>query len=359
MDSVKMVSLTAFSLALFAVWGCTGIGPRTITQDRFDYTGALGDSWKQQMLSNMVKVRYGDTPIFLDVASVINQYSLETGVSVSGQLAKTGAGDTFIGMGGHGTYIDRPTITYMPLSGEKFARSLMKPIPPAGILSLIQGGYPIDLVMRVCVHSLNNVRNRFGGAARARTADPEFYPVLERMKRVQSAGAIELRVVKTTEMEGVLLSFRGKVDPIVEEDILFVRKTLGLDPSASEFRVVYGSVARDDQEIAILSRSVLEIIIDLASYIEVPSAHVEEKRVNPTMPQGTVQKSPLPPLIRIHSSPDEPADTFIAVSYRNHWFWIDDRDLQSKTLFSFLMFIFSLTETGAKEGAPIITVPVG
>ena len=69
---------------------------------------------------------------------------------------------------------------------------------------------------------------------------------------------------------------------------------------------------------------------------------------------------PLSPMRRIHSSADKPGNAFIAVPYRNHWFWIDDRDLRSKTLFSFLMFVFSLTETGGvKEGTPIITVPTG
>jgi len=235
----------------------------------------------------------------------------------------------------------------------------MKPIPPPAILSLIQAGYPIDLVFRVCVHTVNGIRNRFGGTARARPADPEFYPLLERLRRIQDSGAIGLRVQKTNEMEGMLMSFRGKVDPSVEEDVLFVRKTLGLDPSASEIRVVYGSVAKDDKELALLTRSMFEIIIDLASYIDVPSVHVEEKRVNPTMPEETVQGVPVPPLIRINSSSEKPGDAFIAVPYRDYWFWIDDRNLRSKVLFTFLMFMFSLTETGGKEGAPIITVPAG
>lgn len=160
-------------------------------------------------------------------------------------------------------------------------------------------------------------------------------------------------------MEGVLMSFRGNVEPSVEEDILFVRKTLGLDPSATEVRVAYGSVAKDDKELALLTRSILEIIIDLASTIEVPATHVEEKRVNPTMPEESVQGAPVPPLIRIRSSSERPGDAFIAVPYRGHWFWIDNRDLRSKSLFTFLMFIFSLTETGGKEGAPVITVPAG
>jgi hypothetical protein len=145
----------------------------------------------------------------------------------------------------------------------------------------------------------------------------------------------------------------------VQEDILWVRKTLGLDPAASDIRVVYGSVAKDDKELAILTRSILEIIIDMSSYIEVPAAHVEEKRVNPTIPEETEKGVPAPPLIRIYSSADKPANAFIAVPYRHYWFWIDDRDMRSKSLFTFLMFIFSLTETGGKEGAPIITVPTG
>ena len=362
MGFTKRLTLTVLLLSLFALWGCAGIGPHTVARDRFDYTGAIGDSWKEQMLVNTVKLRYGDTPIFLDIASVISQYSVESLVDLrlSWVNPVTSVATNTQSTGGAVRYIDRPTITYMPLSGEKFARSLMKPIPPPAILSLIQGGYPIDLVLRVCVHSVNGVRNRFGGSARARPADSEFYPLLERLRRIQDSGAIGLRVQKTNEMEGVLMGFRGKVDASVEEDTLFVRKTLGLDPVAGEFIVSYGSIAKDDKEIAMLTRSMLEIIIDMASYVEVPSLHIEEKRVNPSMPEETVQGVPVPPLIRIHSYSDRPVDAFIAVPYRDHWFWIDDRDYRSKALFTFLMFIFSLTETGGgKEGAPIITVPTG
>jgi len=123
--------------------------------------------------------------------------------------------------------------------------------------------------------------------------------------------------------------------------------------------VAYGSIAKDNRELAILTRSMLEIIIDMSSYIEVPSVHVGEKRVIPSMPGETVDGVPVPPLIRIQSSSDRPVDAFIAAPYRDHWFWIDDRDFRSKALFTFLMFIFSLTETGGKEGAPVITVPAG
>jgi hypothetical protein len=357
----KVLSAIVSAGLLFVGTGCTGIGPHTIARDRFDYTTAISDSWKSQMLVNMVKMRYGDAPTFLDVASVINQYSVESQVDLRLSWADpvtAGMTDSQT-LGGAARYIDRPTITYSPLTGEKFARSLMTPIPPAAILSLIQANYPVDLVLRLCVHSVNGIRNRFGGAARARPADPEFYPLIERMRRLQASGAIGLRVQKTTEKEATLMTFRGKVDEATEADSLAVRTMLGLDPKTQEFTVAYASVAKNDRELAILSRSILEIIIDLASFIEVPEVHVEEKRVNPTHLEETSLGSTVSPLIRIHSSNERPVDAFVAVPYRGYWYWIDDRDLPSKRMFSFLMFIFTLVETGGKEGAPIVTIPAG
>jgi hypothetical protein len=40
--------LTGFVIPLLA--GCAGIGPQTISRDRFDYTAAISDLWKRQML---------------------------------------------------------------------------------------------------------------------------------------------------------------------------------------------------------------------------------------------------------------------------------------------------------------------
>ncbi len=64
-----------------------------------------------------------------------------------------------------------------------------------------------------------------------------------------------------------------------------------------------------------------------------------------------------PPLITIASSDDRPADAFVAVPYNGHWFSIDDRDMRSKDMFSFIMFLFTFVETTGKEAAPILTIP--
>jgi hypothetical protein len=349
-------------LATLAMAGCASIGPGTVARDRFDYTGAIAESWKSQMLLNLVKLRYGDTPVFLDVGQIVSGYTVQGTFSALGSVFSTsgvvpGVPNASVTLGASGQYTDRPTITYTPLAGERFARSLMTPIPPAAILSLIQAGNPVDLVLRLAVHVVNGIDNRFGGDARARPADPEFYVLLERLRRIQLSGAIGLRVRRAERDEAVLMTLRKGVDPSVEADVLAVRQMLGLDPAGREFQVVYGAVAADDKQIAILSRSILEILVDLSSFIAVPEAHVVDRRVTPTAEPEVGPSGPIRPLIGIGSSPERPADAFLAVPYRGHWFWIDDRDMGSKRLFTFLMFMFTLVETGGKESAPVLTIP--
>jgi hypothetical protein len=358
----EMMQQALLLLIVFGIAGCASIGPGTVTRDRFDYTAAVSESWKSQMLLNLVKLRYGDTPVFLDVGQIISGYTLEGTLSAGGTIANThgvvpGVPDSSVILGAQGRYTDRPTITYAPLVGERFARSMMTPLPPPAILSLIQAGYPVDAVLRLAVHEINGIRNRYGGDLRARPADPEFYALLRDLRRIQTAGGIGLRVQRTDGNEAILMTFRQKVDPAIAEASLAVRQRLGLDPAAQDIRVVYGSVAANDKELAILTRSIIEILVDLASFISVPEAHVRERRVGPTQEDEGGAEGPIRPLIQIGSAAARPDDAFAAVRYRGYWFAIDDHDMPSKRLFTFLMFIFTLVETSGKEGAPIVTIP--
>ncbi len=361
-DMARMTGPALVAILLLA--GCSGIGPATVSRDRLDYTGAMAESWKSQMLLNLVKLRYGDTPVFLDVGQIVSGYTVQSTFTAAGSINNVtgvvpGVPNSSVGLSAQGQFIDRPTITYNPLMGERFARSLMTPIPPPALLSLIQAGSPISLVFRLAVQTINGIDNRTGGEFRARSADPEFYELLERLRRIQASGAVGMRIQREGRDEAVVISFRQRVDPKVEADILAVRQMLGLDPSARDFRVVYGSLAANNKEVAILSRSILDILIELSSYISVPEAHVAEHRVGPTAEPETGPSGPVPPLVRIVSNAERPSDAFVAVPYRGYWFWIDDLDVPSKRLFSFIMFIFTLVETGTKEGLPIVTIPAG
>jgi hypothetical protein len=308
------------------------------------------------MLLNIVKIRYGDAPIFLDVASIINQYSLET--ELRGTLGWSA--QRYVDrqeVGGTGRYYDRPTITYNPLTGEKFARNLMTPVAPATLMSLAEGGYPIDYVFRILVHSVNGVRNQFGGSARMRRADPEFFTLIEKLRFNQNSGTVSLRVKKVEGQNALIMIFRKQPSEEVQVAAKEVRRILGLNEDTTDFKVVYGSAPTSDDEIAILTRSIIEVLSDISSTVEVPAEHVTEMRTLPTM--ESAGEGVRGPMIRIHWAKESPGEAFAAVPYRDGWFWIDDRDYQSKKLFSFLMFVMTLTETGGKEGAPIVTISAG
>jgi len=362
-STAKMAA--AALMATLTLPACSSIGPPAVSRDGFDYAGAVANSWKSQMLFNLVKLRYGDAPMFLDVGQIVSGYTMQSTFTATGNLFGVqgylpGTEIGSVGLGAQGQFTDRPTITYSPLVGEKFARTLMKPIPPVSLMSLIQAGDPISLVFRLAVQEVNGIQNRFGGDLRARPPDPEYYELLERLQRIQSSGGISMRLRPMEHGEGLVMGLRQRIDPALEADSLAVRHLLGLDPRATEFEVVYGSVASNDKEVALLTRSIIEILVDLASSISVPEEHVADQRVSPTPDPDAGPSGPVPPLIRIDSSADRPRDAFVAVPYRDHWFWIDDRDMRSKRIFSFLMFVFTLVQTeGEKQGAPIVTIPAG
>jgi hypothetical protein len=349
-----VVATLLVTFALAAV-GCS-LGPRTIPRDRLDYHEALSNSWKTQTLLNVVRLRYADPPVFLEVASIVNSYSWEAGANVGATFGVNI--DQENSLGAHGTYTERPTITYSPLSGDKFTRSVMTPLTPVSILTLIQAGYPVDAVFRLCVKSVNGVANQSGASAFSRPADPSFAPLLEALRRIQASGAVGIRLEKRGGEETAILILRTADSAGQESDRRLVAQTLGLK-ATDEFRLVFGLLPREGGEIALLTRSMLEIMAEIGSGVDVPARDIEEERVAPPPAFEGAPAATLTPLLRVRCTSELPADAYAAARYRGHWFWIDDRDIPSKRVFGFLMLLFSLAESGGTPNLPVLTIPAG
>jgi hypothetical protein len=350
------------AIAFLCAAGCSQFGPKTLTRDRFDYNEAISRSWKEQTLLNIVKLRYADMPPFVEVASVVSGYTLEGSVNLGGTVSSDKAvqGD-FFSMGTAGKYTDRPTITYAPITGSKFNESFMTPIPPRAILFLIQSGWPADIVLHICLDSINGLRSRVAAGANQRAGDSDFYRLIELIRETQKTGAVGMRIIKEKDQEEttVLFFYRDRISPETEKTMEEINRILGLNPERSETKVIYGLLPGSDQEIAMLTRSTLQIMLNLATQIDVPEAHLAGGLTLPSTVRTEVDGQNIARLIHIHSGAEKPEGAFAAVRYENHWFWIDNGDFNSKRTFGFLMILFSLTETGGKEGLPLVTIPAG
>lgn len=345
--------LLAVTLALA---GCHSFGPTTLPRDRFDYSSALGESWKRQTLLNIVKLRYFDLPMFLDVGQIVSGYSLETSVNAGAQFSSSSAiqGDSVASLGAAARFTDRPTITYVPMTGDDYLRSMLEPIKPYTVFRLIQSGYAAGSLMEIAVQSINGLRNRAQGVHQ-RPADPGFLRAIDLMQRIQAAGAIGTTISRKPETEGATIVFFRKKG-ISEENVAMVeelKSLLGLGPDTTEFDLVYSPVHGEPTELALQTRSLLQILLALSSYVEVPEEEVAEGRATPVAPLPTDR----PPLLRIRSGDSEPDEAFFAVHYRDRWFWIDDTDWRSKAVFAFVMFTFTLGEGRSARTAPVLTIP--
>jgi len=350
--------ITAIALALLT--GCAHLGPQTVGRDRFDYNEAISNSWKEQTLLNIVKIRYADMPLFVEVASVVSGYTLEGAVNLGSTVSlESGAPGDFLSLGTSGKYTDRPTITYAPITGQQFNQSFLTPIPPRAVLFLVQSGWPVDLILPITVDSINGLRVSVAAGANARTGDPDYYRVVALLRQIQKSGAVGMQIKRHAgdKETTVLFFYKEHLNPGLEDALAELNRLLDLNPNKPEVTVTYGLLPKNDAEIAMLTRSMLQIMVALATQVDVPAAHVADGRTTESLGRAENDNTSPGRLIHIKHSVEKPDNAFTAVRYRDHWFWIDDRDFFSKRTFAYLMILFSLTESGGKEGLPLVTIP--
>lgn len=340
-----------------ATTGCVSVGPRTVARDRFDYSTTVADSWKEQTLLNIVKLRYMDLPIFLDVGQIVAGYTVESTGTLGAGITRGDAPDSNVAsVGGSVRYTDRPTITYSPLTGDKFLRGLMAPIRPGAVFSLLQSGYAADFVLALSLESLNGLHNpiRANGGLPA-TGSQDFTRALQLFREIQLAGALNFRIDVGEAGEEMLVFFRRRDMPAdtvakIEE----LRSLLGMEETDGRYRLLFSPVPEGRGTLAVHTRSILQILLALAGTVDIPQQHIDDQRASANVLMGSEQ-----PPFHVRSSEQKPPDGYATVAYRNHWFWIEDTDFRSKRAFTFIMFLFTLSDDSDDARLPVLTIPTG
>lgn len=362
-------SWLALALVLGLV-GCRSLGPTTVPRDRFDYSAAVQQSTTEQMLLNIVRLRYLQTPDFLTVSSVIAGYTYEGGVGVSGTKALNPFEESTISGAANLRYIERPTITYSPISGQDFARRLLKAIPIEVIFALGQSGWATDILFRTAVQRIGEAENMsfaYIGSEQAFRAEVKklelFDRVIQLLQRLKERSAFEVLRVDEDQDEDVsdeppLFRFGRRLTPELRQLADELKGHLGLAPGRDSFAVTSRLTHREESEIVIQTRSMLAIMSFLARGVEVPEADVAANRVQRVPPEVQAIIDERGPL-QIRSQLERPEDPYAAIRYRDHWFYVDGADLRSKRAFATVLVLFELLAPAGGGAAPLLSLPTG
>ncbi|MHA2065945.1 MAG: hypothetical protein ACXABY_16360, partial [Candidatus Thorarchaeota archaeon] len=151
-------------IILIATWliGCHQVGPGSVRTSRSNYNIAIQQTSSEQLLLNLVRLRYRDTPYFMEVASVSTNFDFDVSALASASLPESGG--KIYGFGAGVGYTERPTITYTPLQGDQFVTQLMSPVDLDTILLLYHSGWSIERIFLVSLQSVNGLKNAPGAS---------------------------------------------------------------------------------------------------------------------------------------------------------------------------------------------------
>ena len=108
------------------------------------------------------------------------------------------------------------------------------------------------------------------------------------------------------------------------------------------------------RKIFIQTRSILQILVIMSLGIELPpDCECMPRVVETKLPEEQPIRN-----FKVHSSKEYPRNAFVAVKYCGTWYYIDNRDFNSKIIFSSILGVLSMAEPNTSAGVPILTLPV-
>jgi len=323
--------------------GCTKYGPVFLQSERSQYNQAIQKTNGEQLLLNLVRLKYHDTPLFMEVHSIASQFTLQNEISISTQLQ---AGAKGIFTPDASTFVEEsPTISYSPLHGEDFVEGVLTAISLKTIVLLFHSGWSIERVFKVCLQRIDKLKNAPGASGPTPKIAPKtgkFFKAVKFLRQLQSQGALDL-VYRVSDGEPQLVIQISEAFKNSQSANQFSRL---INAAIGQTSYVFGAPSiKAKQSIEIVTRSLLGVMFYLSEAVEVPKKDIVEGRVTVTKTdEGEVfdWAEITGDLLHIHNSPNQPVDVSLLIFYRNYWFYINDSDLISKSTFSLLAQIYAL-----------------
>lgn len=340
---------------------CVNLGPTTLKSERSNYNLSVQRTNDEELMLNLVRLKYRDTPFFMEVSSVASQFTLSTRANASATV-KDGVKGLF-GLGGSVGMTEKPTVTYSPLQGEKFIQRVLSPLPLKTIALLFHSGWSIERIFRLSFQRMNQLKNAPMASGPTPSNAPQymmFASAVKFLRELQIRDAINLSYNENNGVSQLILHINEE-DKNREEAKQFAL-ALNVEPGKTRYVFAFSPALNKTDQIHVVSRSLLGIMFYLSQAVEVPRADVLQGKVTQTKtPDGKIfdWKEVTGDLLKIRSLSGKPEVYSKSTYYRGTWFYIDDSDLSSKSTFSLLAQIFSLQAGKIEDNAPLLTLPLG
>ena len=333
--------LVVISSSIF--FGCTKYGPVFLQSERSQYNQAIQKTNDEQLLLNLVRLKYHDTPLFMEVHNIASQFTLQNDIGISTQLQ---AGAKGIFTPDASTFVEEsPTISYSPLHGENFVQGVLTAISLKTIVLLFHSGWSVERVFKVCLQRIDKLKNAPGASGPTPKIAPKtgkFFKTAKFLQQLQSEGGLDL-VFRVSDGEPQLVIHISEAFKNSQAANQFARS---INATVGKASYVFETPSmKDKQSTDIVTRSLLGVMFYLSQAVEVPEPDLEEGRVVVTNTDngGVFNWTEVTGgLLRIHNSLNRPEDASLLIFYRNYWFYINDSDLISKSTFSLLAQIYAL-----------------
>lgn len=380
------VTVVALSVSLFS--GCS-FGPGQLKQGHLAYNTAVKQAADDELLLNIVRLRYLDSLDFMATTSVTSQLSFAVGLGAAG--GRDGGGNTRLGSA-ELAYSTTPTFSFIPQRGRDFARQLVKPVNVDILTYLIAADWDMNVLMRLFVRELNDLENELG------LPNPQFRRVMEILSDLQLHNDVFVGFVEQTDVlsdpvdptqvsgsdlvEAAREGFRFRRDrrddrlvltvsrpqaiiafPPGQPEVAELKRLLDLPSGEQEFfNLEEGTTLNPMQggysSIQVRTRALIGALVYLSQGVDVPEAHVEQGLTTAEWPPESPGLN-MSDFFRMQVSETAP-DAQLAVQHRGYWFYIPDSDIASRYVFYHLagLFRLGLSQTAPQE-APVLTLPVG
>lgn len=376
------------------VSGCASIGPKQINVDREAYNDIVRQTDYEQILKNIVRLRYGEPTSYLKVTSVTASYQFTGSISatVAGQAMGSNVNSispstntASLGITPSSSYSDAPTISYVPINDSTFVAALQQPVDFHDIALLVNGGISDDeLLMRLVfdwVGPLDNASSATSIKVRQIPNYQQYYTYMTLMLKMINSRQLYVDPVEINHAKaGMIIDFAG--ENYRSPEALQIKKMLEIPPDSRDIVMtnqnIYNLKINDKKQLReensselannlvfVQMRSINAMLVFLSHSVEIPDADIKAG-FTPEIKDRNGQAYNWQPLMQglmsIKSSESEPVNTFVKTKVNGYWFYIAKSDIDSKATFSLLVRLMTMKAgLGANNAqtSPIITVPVG